>query len=355
MMSAPASIEFSRPPTFDPFEVDRLDDAELDELPFGVICLDAQGTILRYSAAEARLARLDRTTVIGRRFFGEVAPCTDTPEFEGRFHRLVRGETGEAIVRFDYLFDFEFGAQDVHIEMLRVPGADRYYLFVNRERFHPPREGLAPGFPAPRQSALSPPERERGVLRDDREQRVVTTPLVLFEALLRTCDRVAPETWEIFCRQWGLEWGRRTVVDMETACLEATGESLRERPMEEVAERIAESLRAQGWGELRLDLSSAAEGALSVRLANGALAAASRHRAGGRRCHLVAGLLSGLLSHVAGRRLHCEEVACAGQGHEACELLVVGVTRADRLAALARRQTRTQDILTLLETSDGQR
>ncbi len=351
-MSA-AAIEFTRPPSFDPFDVDRLDDAELDDLPFGVICLAPDGTILRYNAAEARLARLDRTTVIGRQFFGEVAPCTETPEFRGRFDALTRGEVQEPVVRFDYLFDFKFGAQDVHVEMIAVAGTSRFYLFVNRRHFGPAREGLDPGFPAPRQSELSPRERERGVLRDTREQRSVRTPLLLFEALLRTCDRVAPETWEIFCREWGVQWGRRTVVDMETACLESTEQSLRERPMSEVAARIAEMTRSQGWGDVQIDLSSAAEGAIRIRLINSALAASSRHHAGGRRCHLIAGMLSALFTHVAGRRLHVEEVACEGQeGHDSCELLVVGGTRAAKIQELARQHTGAHDILQALETRD---
>ena len=63
--------------------LDRYDDAALDDLPFGVICLDAAGTILRYNLAEARLARLDRSKVLGRGFFRDIAPCTATPEFKG--------------------------------------------------------------------------------------------------------------------------------------------------------------------------------------------------------------------------------------------------------------------------------
>lgn len=49
-------------------DLDNLSDAALDELPYGVICLRRDGTILRYNLAEARLARLDRAVVLGRRF-----------------------------------------------------------------------------------------------------------------------------------------------------------------------------------------------------------------------------------------------------------------------------------------------
>ena len=94
---------------FDPFTVDERSEAELDELPFGIICLDEEGTILRYNLAEARLARLDRNQVVGKNFFARVAPCTAGPGFEGRFREFARASGGQDVLRFDYLFDFKFG------------------------------------------------------------------------------------------------------------------------------------------------------------------------------------------------------------------------------------------------------
>ena len=105
------------PSKFGPAEADRLEDVELDQLPFGVICLAADGLILRYNLAEARLARLDPTTVVGRNFFTDVAPCTNTDEFYGRFRRVVERKANEA--NFRYIFDFKFGAQDVDVEVHR--------------------------------------------------------------------------------------------------------------------------------------------------------------------------------------------------------------------------------------------
>ncbi len=334
--------------TIDPYRLDRTDDEELDELPFGVICLDAEGTILRYNAAEARMARLDRADVIGRSFFGEVAPCADTPEFRGRFDDYVAGRVDAPVLRFAYLFDFKFGAQDVEVELLGL-GEGRYYLLINRRAFRPPREGLDPGFPAPRQRELVPAEQDVGALRDSREQRIVRAPLQLFEALLRTCDRVAPKTWEVFCREWGLQWGRRAVVDLEAECLERTGESLRERPMREVVERLVAYLEEQGWGGLTVDLASADAGGIVLELERSALVAATR-RSDQRRCHLLAGMLAAVFSHLAARRLHVEEVCCAGTGHARCEMLVVGMTRRDTVGALAREGT---DIPTILDRLAG--
>ncbi len=316
-----------RPVTFDAFEVDRLDDDALDALPFGVICIDRRGTILRYNAAEARLARLDRDRVLGRIFFGEVAPCTKTPEFFGRFEAFAEAG-GRSIERFDYLFDFKFGAQRVQIEMLRPPGTDRFYLLVNRRTFEPARDGLEPGFAAPLLRELI--GEERGVLRDEREQRVAEAPAAIVDALARTCERVAPKTWEIFCREWGLQWGRRSIVDLETRCLEETGLSLRERSMSEVAGRVDGYLATRGWGSARFHFDMAKSGVVRVELEHSLLAEAVK-RGGLRRCHLIAGWLEAVLNHLGERRLHVDEVSCVARGDARCELWAVGPTRRDRL------------------------
>ena len=76
--------EHTEPVAVDPQRVPTLSEEELDALQFGVICLDREGKILRYNLAESRLARLDRAQVLGKNFFRRVAPCTATPEFEGR-------------------------------------------------------------------------------------------------------------------------------------------------------------------------------------------------------------------------------------------------------------------------------
>ena len=246
--------------------------------------------------------------------------------------RIGSGGMGEVWRALDRRLDFKFGAQKVEIEVVASDDRQRFYLLVNRKSFLPVREGLDPSFPAPRLSELRSPAEDAGVRRDTREQRIVQAPQLFFDALQRTCDRVAPSTREIFCREWGVQWGRRAVVDMETFCLVETGRSLGELPMSHVATRISALVREQGWGALSLDLHRGADGALLAYIENSALASASR--GGGRRCHLLAGMLGAVLTHLAGRRLHAEEVRCAAEGHPRCELVVVGQSRAERLREL---------------------
>jgi photoactive yellow protein len=309
----------STPVPFMPENVDQCSDAELDAASFGVICLDAEGTILRYNLYESRFARIDRNQVMGRNFFGEVARCTRGEKFEGRFRRVVAG-TDARSDRFEFLFDFAFGAQRVVVEILSVKDAPRFYLFINRVDAEGPRPGLGPDDLAVEQRALAPDEARFGVRRDAVEMRVIELPWSFLAALRATCGELAPESWPMLCQEWGQQWGRRAAVDLESTSLETSHKGLRERSMRAFTEVVAEHLRNQGWGHTTFDFTHAREGLLSLDVERSALAEStrlSRPRAketaspDAFACHLLAGCFGALLSHVAQRKIAVREITCA--------------------------------------------
>jgi photoactive yellow protein len=108
-----------------------LSEPEIDALPFGLISVDAEGTIAQYNAYESRMARLPKDRVIGRNFFRDVAPCASVQEFQGRFERFVQG-TGDAAESFDFEFRFAFGRQFVNITFVRSAKDQRIKILVNR-------------------------------------------------------------------------------------------------------------------------------------------------------------------------------------------------------------------------------
>lgn len=112
--------------------IEAMGEAELDDLPVGVITLDSKGIIKRYNKLEAELARLDQKSQIGKDFFLEVAPCTANAEFQGRFQELASG-AGAGVVNFDYTFRFTWGHQRVHITFIRKPGRDEVDVLVARK------------------------------------------------------------------------------------------------------------------------------------------------------------------------------------------------------------------------------
>jgi len=95
--------------------VSQLSPEELDALPYGLITLDARGRVLHYNDTESRMVGLPKERVIGRSFFGEVAPCARVREFEGRFQELVRDPYRVRVQTFDFVFRFANGDQQVTI------------------------------------------------------------------------------------------------------------------------------------------------------------------------------------------------------------------------------------------------
>ena len=62
----------------------------LDELPFGAIVVDPDGTIREYNEYETRLSHFAKEAVIGKNFFRDVAPCTAVHAFEGRLQSFLQ-------------------------------------------------------------------------------------------------------------------------------------------------------------------------------------------------------------------------------------------------------------------------
>lgn len=119
---------------FDPEKVWRMAEIsfdQLDDMPFGAIVVEYDGTIVAYNQYEARLARKDRDLVIGKNFFRDVAPCTAVQAFEGRMRIFL---TTKEIVSegFDYFFPFAHGSVDVTITFLKLAATKQLLIAVER-------------------------------------------------------------------------------------------------------------------------------------------------------------------------------------------------------------------------------
>lgn len=108
----------------------KMDDKKLDELAFGAIQLDANGKIIQYNAAEGGITGRDPKSVIGKNFFTEVAPCTQSKEFQGRFKEGVKN--GDLNTMFEYVFDYQMTPTKVKVHMKKAISGDTYWIFVKR-------------------------------------------------------------------------------------------------------------------------------------------------------------------------------------------------------------------------------
>ena len=102
-------------PSFFFQKINSISEKGLDSLAYGVIQLDAEGTVLRYNAYEAGLSGLAKQKVLGKNFFKEIAPCTDIREFYGRFQDGIAA--GELHCTFRFHFAFKERPRDVTITL----------------------------------------------------------------------------------------------------------------------------------------------------------------------------------------------------------------------------------------------
>lgn len=127
--------------------VPDLSEDELDRYPVGVITLDRHGVVVHYNRAESAFSRLKPHDVIGRQYFGDIAPCAAVKDFQGRFERFA-AEPGDATERFDFAFDFAWGRQDVTITMIRRDGRDEINLLIKVRSSRRSRRAVARMTPA---------------------------------------------------------------------------------------------------------------------------------------------------------------------------------------------------------------
>jgi len=111
-------------------QLQKMSDQDLDQVAFGAIQVDGNGKILQYNAAEGDITGRDPGQVVGKNFFKDVAPCTDTDEFYGRFKEGVK--SGNLNTMFEYTFDYKMTPTKVKVHMKKALSGDSYWIFVKR-------------------------------------------------------------------------------------------------------------------------------------------------------------------------------------------------------------------------------
>lgn len=108
----------------------KMSGGQLDKLAFGAVQLDSEGRILQYNAAEGQIVGRDPKSVLGKNFFNDVAPCTKSPAFYGKF---VNGVRAKALnVSFEYTFNYNMTPTQVRVHMKKSITDDTYWVFVKR-------------------------------------------------------------------------------------------------------------------------------------------------------------------------------------------------------------------------------
>jgi photoactive yellow protein len=109
-------------------DVEQLSQYDLDNLPFGIILLDAAGTIRFYSETERREAGFDDAP-LGKNLF-EISHCFGSDDFRGRVRRAQ--DEGKVDLEFAWASDLHDPTRELRI---RVQSAGRggLWLFIERD------------------------------------------------------------------------------------------------------------------------------------------------------------------------------------------------------------------------------
>jgi photoactive yellow protein len=107
--------------------LDDLDDAALDALPFGVVCLDEDGKVLRMNRTESERSGIQRWRALGREYFRDVAPL---PTNRALAEHVAAFAQGRAPASLSHTFQRRAGADETRIELRRESG--RVYLVIKR-------------------------------------------------------------------------------------------------------------------------------------------------------------------------------------------------------------------------------
>jgi len=126
--SASTSVEFGRDDIVN--AVRNMSASEIDRMAFGAVELDSNGVIIRYNAAEGAITGRKPQEVLGKNFFTDVAPCTNTPKFKGEFDQGVR--RGMLDKKFEYTFDYNMRPTKVKVHMKKSLSGNTFWIFVKR-------------------------------------------------------------------------------------------------------------------------------------------------------------------------------------------------------------------------------
>ena len=129
--TAPASIQTSKLSfTGDLEQLKDMSEAALDVADFGIVKVDDEGVIAFYNTYESQLAGVAPEQAVGRNFFTQVAPCSNSRLFHGRFKQGIA--RGELAVQFIYTFTYKMSPTPVKVHLYRDAASQTNWILVQR-------------------------------------------------------------------------------------------------------------------------------------------------------------------------------------------------------------------------------
>jgi photoactive yellow protein len=112
--------------------IDKMNQAQLDDLPFGAVLLDANAKIARYNSTEGEITQRDPKAVVGKHFFLDLAACGVGPHFWGRFKQGIMKPSYDEV--FPYVFYHEMPETAMLVRMVqsKITSQKAMWILVRR-------------------------------------------------------------------------------------------------------------------------------------------------------------------------------------------------------------------------------
>ncbi len=112
-----------------PANLPSMGPSELDSLDLGIIQLSDSGKIEGYNARESAFSGWKREQVLGRNFFGDIAPCTNNALVRGQFKANLAAGLGD--ISIAYSFTYRMQAINVTLRLYRHAGTATNWLIID--------------------------------------------------------------------------------------------------------------------------------------------------------------------------------------------------------------------------------
>jgi photoactive yellow protein len=111
--------------------IEQMSQYDLDRLPFGVILLDREGTVVFYSETEGRQSGYAPRSPLGQNFF-EVSPCMDTDAFRGRLTKALE-DKGKVDLEIAWYGDYTDPDRELRIRVQSARNGG-VWIFIERDQ-----------------------------------------------------------------------------------------------------------------------------------------------------------------------------------------------------------------------------
>ena len=101
---------------------------QIDELTFGVVKLDSFDLVRLRNSAENKMFP-QKSSILERLFFVDVAPCLNNDYFKGRIEKARRGGTLD--ITFNYVSDFSDSEQELTVRAQSAKDGG-VWIFIQR-------------------------------------------------------------------------------------------------------------------------------------------------------------------------------------------------------------------------------